>query len=196
MTARRTFTERRVYSARVMKFRAGVYAGRGKLTPGCQLLLLRLADDMNANAIVSVPRSHLADDLAAPAPRITEWISEAIEKRFLDRVRRGQPGVTAVYQGLIRNPVEVRRGVPSQRYAQPDQAEVRPGVPTEGVQRYATGGSHEEAPAGTFARTGSGELSSPSRRGSNEETEGTQADGRLTDRWWLQEPPEDREASA
>ena len=50
MTARRTFTERRVYSARVMKFRAGVYAGRGKLTPGCQLLLLRLADDMNANA--------------------------------------------------------------------------------------------------------------------------------------------------
>ena len=53
------------YSDRVMRFRRGVYAGRDVLTPGCQVLLLRLSDDMNANAIASVPRTQLAEDLAA-----------------------------------------------------------------------------------------------------------------------------------
>jgi hypothetical protein len=128
----------RSYSARVMRFRAAVYRQRGKLTPGCQLLLLRMSDDMSAVGIVSIPRSRLADELAAPPPRITEWVTEAKRAGFLSTVRRGRPGVTAVYQGL-----EVRPGVPSTRYAQPDQAEVRHGVPPTEGQRYATHPSQE-----------------------------------------------------
>lgn len=122
----------RTYSARVMSFRQGVYGNRDKVTAGCQVLLLRLSDDMSATAIVSVPRSRLASELGVPPPRITEWVKQAKDAGFLSTVRRGRPGVTAVYQGLL-----VRPGVPSQRYAQPDQAEVRPGVPQIGTQRYA-----------------------------------------------------------
>jgi hypothetical protein len=56
----------RSYSARVMKFRRGVYANRRNISAGCQVLLLRLSDDMNPNAIVSVPRTrHTAEYHAA-----------------------------------------------------------------------------------------------------------------------------------
>lgn len=131
----------RTYSARVMRFRRGVYAHRDEITPGCQVLLLRLSDDMNGNAIVSIPRSRLADELDCPPVRITEWINQAFEAGFLDRVRRGRPGVTAVYQGLVKVregvPSEVREGVPSQRYATTNQAGVREGVPLSEPQRYA-----------------------------------------------------------
>lgn len=126
----------RTYSDRVMKFRRGVYANRKRLTPGCQVLLLRLSDSMNANAIVSVPRSSLADEFDCPPVRVTEWVNQAIKLGFLSRVRRGRPGVTAVYQGLTVLP-EVREGVPSQRYATTNQAEVREGVPHIEAQRYA-----------------------------------------------------------
>lgn len=140
---RRTYTERRVYAARVMRFRRGVYAARRDLTSGCQLLLLRLSDDMNERCVVSVPRKVLADDLDAPKPRITEWIAEAVKAGFLSRVVRGRPGVSAVYQGLVQEPAEVRPSVPSTRYGKPDHVEVRPGVPSLAPTRYATGGTHE-----------------------------------------------------
>jgi hypothetical protein len=126
----------RNYSARVMRFRAGVYAARGRITPGCQVLLLRLSDSMDSRGIVSVPRSRLADEFDCPPVRITEWVNQAFAAGFLDRVRRGRPGVTAVYQGLVVGP-EVREGVPSQRYATTNQVEVRDGVPQNEVQRYA-----------------------------------------------------------
>lgn len=134
---RRTYRERRSYSAKVMRFRGAVYPEREGLTNGCRLLLLRLSDDMNGNGIVSVPRSVLAADLGVAPARITEWIRMATDLGLLDQVRRGRPGVTAVYQGLY-VPPEVRPGVPSQRYARADQAEVRPGVPSSAPQRYAT----------------------------------------------------------
>jgi hypothetical protein len=126
----------RTYSDRVMRFRKGVFASRRHVSSGCQLLLLRLSDDMNANAVVSVPRSTLAKDLDCPPARITEWISEAKEKRFLDVVRRARPKVTAVYQGLL---------VDLQRYAPADlrgtdllsSEEVRPAVAQNDSQRYA-----------------------------------------------------------
>lgn len=119
-----------------MKFRRGVYENRKRITPGCQVLLLRLADSMNANAVVSVPRSQLAQEFDCPPVRITEWINQAKAAGFLSTVRRGRPGVTAVYQGLF-VASEVREGVPSQRYATTNQAGVREGVPQIGVQRYA-----------------------------------------------------------
>lgn len=128
----------RTYSARVMRFRHGVYGARKHMTPGCLLLLLRLSDDMDAKGYVSVPRTKLAEDLACPAARITEWINEAVTAKYLSRVRRGRPGVTAVYQGMVVRPAEVRPGVPSQRYATANQEEVRPGVPLSEPQRYAT----------------------------------------------------------
>ena len=126
----------RTYSARVMRFRRGVYGKRDGLTSGCRVLLLRLSDDMNAKAIVSIPRSKLADELDVAPARITEWIAQARSLGFLDVVRRARPGVTAVYQGLVVAP-EVREGVPLQRYAKPDLTEVREGVPPEKPQRYA-----------------------------------------------------------
>jgi hypothetical protein len=137
VVTRRTYRERRTYSAKVMRFRGAVYPEREGLTNGCRLLLLRLSDDMSATGIVSVPRSVLAADLGVAPARITEWIRMAMDLHLLDQVRRGRPGVTAVYGAKIPTP-EVRPGVPSQRYARADQAEVRPGVPSTAPQRYAT----------------------------------------------------------
>jgi hypothetical protein len=156
----------KTYSARVMKFRRGVYANRRHLTSGCQLLLLRLSDDMSATAIVSVPRSTLAVDLDCPPARITEWIAEAKAAGFLSVVRRARPKVTAVYQGLY---------VASERYAPADlrgtdllsSGEVRHGVPQIGVQRYA---QHlpQENKTPTSEQTGVTNLAQ--RRRSDEET--------------------------
>ena len=134
----------RTYSERVMRFRMGVYAKRPEMTNGCRVLLLRLSDGMDSKCIVSVPRSTLADELGVAPARITEWIAQAKALGFLSSVRRGRPGVTAVYQGMIVAPAqapEVRQGVPSQRYARADQVGVRQGVPQFEGQRYALGGS-------------------------------------------------------
>ncbi len=124
------------YSARVMKFRKGVYANRKRITPGCQVLLLRLADSMDAKGIVSIPRSKLAEEFDCPPVRITEWINQAKAAGFIDTVRRGRPGVTAVYQGLYVNNL-VREGVPLLGTPQPTNNLVREGVPQIEVQRYA-----------------------------------------------------------
>jgi len=136
------------YSDRVVRFRRGVYQGRDVLTPGCQVLLLRLSDDMNQNAIVSIPRSTLVDEFGCAPPRITEWINHAVTAGYLSRVRRGRPGVTAVYQGLVIKP-EVREGVPSQRYASADHDVVREGVPQIEGQRYARAVPQEVVATGT-----------------------------------------------
>jgi hypothetical protein len=147
------------YSDRVMRFRRGVYANRKRITPGCQVLLLRLADSMNAKAIVSVPRSQLAQEFDCPPVRITEWINQAKAAGFLDIVRRGRPGVTAVYQGLYVGPL-VREGVPQLGTPQPTNQEVREGVPQITAQRYAravpqvvqTPGSEQTSRASVFQR--------------------------------------------
>lgn len=152
----------RSYSARVMRFRQGVFANRRNISAGCQVLLLRLSDSMVAKAIVSVPRSQLAEDLAAPKSRVTEWVQQAREAGFLGVVRRGRPGVTAVYQGQYVHPVEVRPAVPSQRYGNCDHAEVRPGVPSSDSQRYAQQGSQVVVPT---AAIGASVPNHPEQRG-------------------------------
>ena len=131
-----------------MRFRRGVYQGRHMLTPGCQVLLLRLSDDMNPNAIVSIPRSTLTEEFDCAPPRITEWINQAVTAGYLSRVRRGRPGVTAVYQGLVVKP-EVRESVPSTRYAPADHDVVREGVPQIEGQRYARAVPQEVVATGT-----------------------------------------------
>lgn len=127
----------RNYSARVMKFRASVY-GSDKITNGCKVLLLRLSDDMSGTAIVSIPRSKLAEEFNVRPATITEQITAAREAGFLTIVRRARPKVTAVYQGH-----EVRPGVPLQRYGNRDPSEVRPAVPLKKPQRYARTPSQE-----------------------------------------------------
>lgn len=201
---RRTYTERRPYSARVMRFRRGVYAARRTLSPGCALLLLRLSDDMDQYAKVSIPRSVLADDLDTSTARITDWITEAVEKRFLDRVRRGRPGVTAVYQGLIRTADEVRPGVPSQRYATPDHVEVRPGVPLKDGQRYAPGGPQEGKRTARSDQTVTPAYPEAHNGGTKDEQVPGHAGAPVARPWWHREPPDleepepyaDREESA
>ena len=90
----------RTYSDRVVKFRRGVYQ-HPEISLGCKLLLIRLSDSMSAAAKVSVPRSVLAADLNVAPARISEWVKQAKDARFLSTVRRARPGVTAVYQGLF-----------------------------------------------------------------------------------------------
>jgi len=124
------------YSTQVMRFRRGVYGARGLVTPGCQVLLLRLSDDMNARAIVSLPRSQLAAEFGCAPARITEWIGQAKQHGFLSVVRRARPGVTAVYQGLYVAP-EVRPRVPTPEVRKTEPFKVRQGVPLSEAQRYA-----------------------------------------------------------
>lgn len=88
------------YSDRVMRFRRGVYR-HPSLTAGCKVLLLWMSEAMNAKAIVSIPRSRMAEDLGVAPARVSEWVKQAKAAGFLDIVRRGRPGVTAVYQGLV-----------------------------------------------------------------------------------------------
>lgn len=143
--------------ARVARFRQGVYGGRDLISAGCQVLLLRLADGMDHKCIVSIPRSQLADEFAVPPPRISEWIGQARNAGYLDQVRRGRPGLTAVYQGLYVVPAKVRPRVPvsedlslAKGYGSPDQVGVRPGVPS--------GTGLEVRPRHTQVGSGSGEL--------------------------------------
>jgi hypothetical protein len=131
-----------------MRFRRGVYAARDSITPGCQVLLLRLSDDMNANAIVSIPRSKLVEEFGCAPARVTEWINQAREAGFLSIVRRARPHVTAVYQGLIVTP-EVREGVPQLEVRKPGPIEVREGVPPTDTLRYARAVPQEVVATGT-----------------------------------------------
>jgi hypothetical protein len=155
----------KTYSARVMRFRKAIYRGRDVLTPGAQVLLLRLSDDMNVNAIVSIPRSTLAEEFDCAPARITEWINQAKKAGYLDIVRRARPGVTAVYQGLNAD-LKVREGVPQQGYGKQDLTEVRQSGPPNRTQRYARAGTQEVVAIGTSARGHQGDV------GSNEESSG------------------------
>lgn len=122
---------RRRYDRRA-RFRTAVYAPREGMTNGCRVLLLRLADDMNAHGVVSIPRSTLAAEFGVAPARITENITLAKKLGLLGTVRRGRPGVTAVYQGQIPDADMVRK---------PGHDLVRQGVPTETGTWYATAGS-------------------------------------------------------
>jgi hypothetical protein len=101
-------------------FKRAVFAGR--MPDSVKVLLLRLLEDMNHKLIVSVPRSKLAKDLGVPLPRISERAKVARDLGYLSQVRRGRPGVTAVYQGTTPNrgtesvPLEVRPPRTKQRY--------------------------------------------------------------------------------
>jgi len=71
------------------------------ITDGCRVLLLALVPRMDAKGYVSVPRAELTNLLGRNERRIAERIDQALAAGFLDRVRRGQKGVTAVYRVTV-----------------------------------------------------------------------------------------------
>lgn len=138
-------------------FRRAVFVGR--MPDSVKVLLLRLLEDMDSKLIVSVPRSRLAADLGVPMPRISERVKVARDLGYLDQVRRGRPGVTAVYQGL--------RGTGSV-----PRAEVRHPVPSRGTESVPLSTGLEVRPDHTQVGTGRSERTDPldagTQRGSEE----------------------------
>lgn len=74
------------------------------MTNGARVVLLRMLRDMNDVGIVSIPRDTLAADLGVAPQRISENIAVAVKCGLLTRVKRGQPGTTAVYQAVLPGP--------------------------------------------------------------------------------------------
>jgi hypothetical protein len=89
-----------VAGTRKSRWRAEVYR-TGAISNTTRVLLLLLSDHMDNRGYVSVPRSELARLLGVSRQRITERFTLAVEVGMLDVVRRGRPGVTAVYQATI-----------------------------------------------------------------------------------------------
>lgn len=115
-----------------MRFRASVFSSQ--LNWGCRTLLLLMADGMNENCIVSIPRTTLASELNCAEARVSEWVREAREAGFLSVVKAAKPGRTAVYQGLR----GVRTADPSQGYAEPDTYGYADRTPQGYAERVAT----------------------------------------------------------
>src|SRR5690554_5689529 len=75
---------------------------RTKLVPdSVRVVLLALAEHMRENGYVSVARRTIAAEIGRDPRRINERIQAAVDARLLDRVRRGRPGVTAVYRAVL-----------------------------------------------------------------------------------------------
>ena len=72
-----------------------------RITDATRVLLLLMADRMDANRKVSVPRSELARLLGRREQRVAERFHSAVESGLLTTVSRGHKGRTAVYQGLF-----------------------------------------------------------------------------------------------
>lgn len=175
MTARRTYTEARRYSAQVMKWRLAVY-GCPNMTNGCRVLLLRMSDDMAADRRVSVPRRVLAADLDVAPARITEWIKAARDLGFLDLVAAGKPGQTSEYQGLYPD----QKGTPertSKGTREPTKLGVRGGVPKTAAEGYAL---HPTQEVVTSAENGESRLRRLPERGfQGDGDHGLRVDGAL-----------------
>jgi hypothetical protein len=111
------------------RFRDAVYAGRPGMTDGCRVLLLRLADSMDADGYVSIPRTRLAAQLGVAPARISERIKLARSLGFLDIAEAPRPRFTAKYQGMIPDAVRGTESVPLN-----DGSEVQPPVSVTGTE--------------------------------------------------------------
>ncbi|MDX6307447.1 MAG: hypothetical protein QOI06_493 [Nocardioidaceae bacterium] len=143
-------------SDRRPRWRRAVYAQRPEMTNGCRVVLLYLADNMNAKGVVSTPRNSVADALGVQPQRITEAIQLGRRLGFLDIVKRARQHVTAVYQATIPADPEVRHGVPLTTQSEvrqgaplPADPEVRHGVPLTADPEVRKTGGHR----GTAGRT-------------------------------------------
>lgn len=78
------------------------------INDGTRVLLLAMADQMTASGRVSVPRQQLAATIGRSPAQVASRINAAVKARWLDRVRTGGPGVTAVYQAIFGDPFSQR----------------------------------------------------------------------------------------
>jgi hypothetical protein len=107
-----------------------------------RVVLLLLADHMRADRKVSVPCCDLAATLGKSERRVGHRIGEAIDRGFLVRVRRGQKGITAEYQGTFPSAVSMTPGVPAETtLSRTATSPLRkaPGVPAETPVRRTPG---------------------------------------------------------
>lgn len=99
-------------SAFVARWRREVFRSPA-IGDGTRVLLLHMADHMDARGYVSIPRAQLAAAIARNERRVAERLQEAVAARLLDTVQRGRPGTTAVYVALlgpaVTTPVKVAR---------------------------------------------------------------------------------------
>jgi len=140
------------------------------ITDSVRVVLLVLAEQMTEAGYVSVPRTEIADRIGRSPRRVTERLELARVTGFLDVVRRGQPGRTAEYRGLIPTgpaPSYGADGCTTQGCGRAHQEHgadcsthsVRTGAPSANGQHGADGG-----PANTRARAGTTSATSPQRQ--------------------------------
>ncbi|GAB3698514.1 hypothetical protein [Mariniluteicoccus flavus] len=96
----------------VADWKAMVYRHRGEgVGNGVRVLLLYLADHMQANLQVSVSRQKIATDLGVSTSEIRNRFHAAKAAGLLDHVQVGRPGTQAKYVGIF--PDLVTPGYPS-----------------------------------------------------------------------------------
>ncbi len=135
------------------------------VTDSCKLLLVVMADEMNADGYISITRPELCRRLDRSDRRIAERIQQAVEARLLDRVQRGQKGRTAVYRAMLPDTFSTtdrstlmgqRRAVQHDGSQHADQ--VRQAVQHDGSERAEPGGPQH--PENGFSKTPGGRASS------------------------------------
>lgn len=120
------------------RWRAHILRTSG-ITDSVRVLMLLLADHMSEDGRVSVPRSHLAQQLGRSERRINERMSAAVEAGKLGRVERGRVGRTATYIALLPG-AEGADGRPLARGRIAAPSGGRTGAPYPHAQKGAPGG--------------------------------------------------------
>lgn len=82
------------------RWRREVFASTA-ITDATRVLLLLLLDDMDERGYVAVPRHVLAKRLNRNERKVSARFEDAVNARLLDRVVRGNKGVTAVYRAMV-----------------------------------------------------------------------------------------------
>lgn len=114
-----------------------------------KVLLVAMSLDMDHKGYVSVLRPVLAERIGRSERRVTERLSDAVEAKLLDHVRRGQKGVTPVYRAML--PHSLSETVYSPLNTQRDgsqPAEMSPDRPAESRFSGTPGGPTSSRAAG------------------------------------------------
>lgn len=82
------------------RWRREVYRNTA-ITDATRVLLLLLADEMDERGYVCIPRDVLAKRLNRNERKVSARFEDAVNARLLDRVVRGNRGVTAVYRAMV-----------------------------------------------------------------------------------------------
>lgn len=86
----------------VARWRTEVFRSTA-VTDSTKVLLLRLADVMDAKGYFTVPRLEMAEWINRSERRVQERLENAVQGRLIDRVETGHRGRTATYRALWPN---------------------------------------------------------------------------------------------